>query len=210
MKLTHKPFRITCYLLVSLLLLNLLPQEAFANPGAITENAPLTQNESTSNNAIIDDSKLGKGPIHRLGEIKEKRTRNIKFFLNSDMTTTAEVHSNSVHYPLNGRWEEIDNTIIEDMSNPEMPLRNTANDMVVRLARNFSEKNKLISVKKDNHMVSITPLSGSSATAQFTDNSSTVVYKNIYPDIDFEYNVTSDMLNTPEKTNSPSKYTLHD
>lgn len=58
----------------------------------------------------------------RLAEIIERREQNVKYFFNSDLTITAEVYGHSIHYLEEGQWEDIDNSIIEDESDPEQPL----------------------------------------------------------------------------------------
>jgi len=130
----------------------------------------------------------------RIGEIESMRDRNKKYYLNSDDTVTVEVFGNSVHYKNNGRWVDIDNTIIEDEPIPELPLRNKANDFTVRFARNFSSNNALVSVRKDQYNLTIIPLDAASATAQTGSTPASVLYKNIYPEVDLEYKADSDWV----------------
>jgi len=130
----------------------------------------------------------------RIGEIESMRERNKKFFLNSDQTITVEIHGNSLHYKNNGRWKNIDNTIIEDEAVQELPLRNKANEFSVRFARNFSGNNPLVSIKKDQHTLTMIPLHAFSTTAEEGSTPSSIIYKNIYPEVDFEYTVDSDWV----------------
>lgn len=130
-------------LLVVTLLLTMLPEnlvaQDFPEHGPPAIDAQFTLKE--------------KQPRTRLGELEEKRDRSKKFFLNSDMTITAEIYPYSIHYDNNGSWEEIDNTIVADESVPELPLRNKANDFIFRLARNFTGSNKLVSVRQGQYSV---------------------------------------------------------
>lgn len=136
-------------------------------------------------------------PAHareRIGEIETKRERNKKYYLNSDETITVEVYGSSIHYKSNGRWADIDNTIVEDESAPELPLRNKANDFTVRFARNFSGNSPLVAVRKGKYTLSITPLDAAKTTSLAGQTPATVVYKDIYPNVDLEYTADSDWL----------------
>jgi len=81
--------------------MTLLPQTALAEIAPEEVQFDYTLEETSDNN---------EKEVTRLGEITGKRERNKKYFLNSDNTITAEIHTTSVHYPANNSWEEIDNT----------------------------------------------------------------------------------------------------
>lgn len=134
-------FRFISITLIIALLFTLLPQ-----PLAIHKALAAPPPAAPPEHADIPE------PVReRIGELESMRERNKKFYLNSDDTITAEIHSTSVHYKSSGRWKDIENAIIDDASVPELPLRNKANDYTVRLARNFSGSNPLVSVQKDHH-----------------------------------------------------------
>jgi len=143
---------------------------------------------------LEEESVAIKEKVIRLGEITSKRERNKKFFLNSDNTITAEIHTNSIHYPISGKWADIDNTLIEDKSVSERPLRNKSNDMDIRLAKNYKGNNMLASIKIDNYSLFISPVDAASVSSEPSTNSSGVIFKDIYPGIDFEYIVDYDQL----------------
>ncbi|MFX0549463.1 hypothetical protein ACOAKC_09000 [Hathewaya histolytica] len=46
-------------------------------------------------------------------EEEEKREKNIKHFLKEDSTYEAVVYPDAVHYKEDGKWKEIDNSLVE-------------------------------------------------------------------------------------------------
>ncbi|MFL0197564.1 hypothetical protein ACJDU8_18635 [Clostridium sp. WILCCON 0269] len=46
-----------------------------------------------------------------VGEVTEKREKNVKHFLKEDSTFEAAIYSEPVHYLSNGKWQDIDNSI---------------------------------------------------------------------------------------------------
>jgi RHS repeat-associated protein len=132
--------------------------------------------------------------VTRIGEITAKRERNKKFYLNSDATITAEIYAGSIHYQESGTWQEIDNTIIEDKSVPDLPLRNKGNDFQLRFARQFTGKNKLVSLKVQNNVVFFSPADASKSRAEAGTSAAAIIYRDVYPNIDFEYIADNDSL----------------
>lgn len=47
-------------------------------------------------------------------EITAKREKNIKYFLKEDMTQEADIYPAAVHYLSNGKWKDIDNTLLAE------------------------------------------------------------------------------------------------
>lgn len=176
---------ISCLLIIGLLF-SLLPQTAYAQSDPLVETTP----------EYIQEQNIE--PIQRqrfrVSELIEKRERDKKYFLNSDGTTTVEIHSSSIHYLDAGVWRDIDNTIILDESTPEKSLRNKANGMTVRFAPRFTGSNELVSINLAGKSMSITPAKASAAQAESGSSASAVIYRDIYPDIDFEYILGNDIV----------------
>lgn len=83
------------------------------------------------------------------GEITSQRTRNTKEFMNSDWTTTAAVYPYAVHYMKDGKWQDIDNSLVEsDDTDGQKIKENKANDFKVKFANKVNDK-KLINIKDD-------------------------------------------------------------
>ncbi len=181
--------RIISGVLIVALIFTHLPQKAFAEtPSQEPEQ------EMEAEFTLEEQPERTEVRVTRLGEIKAMRSRNAKYFLNSDNTITAEIHAESVHHLVGDKWEEIDNTLVEDESVPELPLRNKSNDMVIRLARDFTGANKLASVAIENYSVFFSPLDAELSAAESGRTSAGVIYKNIYPGVDFEYIAGNDHL----------------
>lgn len=89
-----------------------------------------------------------------IGEIKEKRERNIKHFLKEDLTFEAAIYNEAVHYYSGGQWKDIDNSIVEgkDDENNDV-LENKDSDVKVKVAKKVKSR-KLIIIKKDKYEIS--------------------------------------------------------
>ncbi|APM40669.1 hypothetical protein [Clostridium kluyveri] len=89
-----------------------------------------------------------------IGEIKEKRERNIKHFLTEDLTFEAAIYNEAVHYYSGGQWKDIDNSIVEgkDDGNNDV-LENKDSDVKVKVAKKVKSR-KLIIIKKDKYEIS--------------------------------------------------------
>lgn len=89
-----------------------------------------------------------------IGEIVEKRERNVKHFLKDDMTYEAAVYSSPVHYLENGKWEDVDNTLADDVDEDgEDILHNKKNDYKIKFAKKTKSK-KLVKIHKGNYHIS--------------------------------------------------------
>ena len=182
--LSRKSLRFISNLLIIAILFTLIPHNVSATSSQ-NQVEELAHEELTN---VSEDT------VTRLGEITAKRERNKKFYLNSDSTITAEIHSGSIHYQESGNWKDIDNTIIEDKSVPELPLRNKGNDFQLRFARQFTGKNKLVSFHIKNNVVFFSPADASRSRADSGSSEASVIYRDLYPDIDFEYIADNDAL----------------
>ncbi|QHE50865.1 DNRLRE domain-containing protein [Pontibacillus sp. HMF3514] len=144
-----------------------------------------------------------------VGEIKEKREKNVKHFLKEDLTYEAAVYKKPVHYKENGEWKDIDNSLEEVMnSNNKTVFINKQNDYKVHLANN-SNANKLVTIKKDGYEVSwslnntlnvkasvrpedqelLDGLDKNERRKTLTNLKSIVDYKGIFTNIDLSYEV---------------------
>lgn len=98
---------------------------------------------------VQKSSKTKKKDVKILGEIVEKRERNIKQFLKDDGTIEAVVYPQAVHYMEDGKWKDIDNTLHEEKEGNENVLVNGQNDFKVKFGKS-SNSNKLVTIKKKN------------------------------------------------------------
>lgn len=85
--------------------------------------AAATPDEQSSPNAAESsaaDSAYTVAPAeeaYAVSEITSMRGMNEKRFLMSDKSTMAVVYSQPVHYQNNGKWEDIDNTLVYESAN---------------------------------------------------------------------------------------------
>lgn len=87
-------------------------------------------------------------------EVVEKREESIKHFLKDDNTYEAVVYPSPVHYKVNGKWEDIDNTLEQTKDeNGNDILENKKNDYKVKIAKK-SNSERLIHIKKDKYELS--------------------------------------------------------
>lgn len=92
-----------------------------------------------------------KGKI--IGEDKEKRERNVKHFIKDNLTFEAAIYNEPVHYLKNGKWEDINNSLIEGIDDDSSPvLENMDNDVKVKFAKNAKAK-RMVVVKKEKYEV---------------------------------------------------------
>lgn len=158
-----------------------------------------------------------------LGEATEKREKNIKHFLNEDMSFTAAIYPTAVHYLENGKWQDIDNSLKDGVDESSLPvLENSKNSYKVKIAKN-SNARKLVSISKDKYEISWNLMGGDKSKTvvvlpedtsspeksalKLKNLQSTVRFSEILPGIDVEYVVmpeeVKENLILKEKGNVP-------
>ena len=201
-----KFFKPVSMFLVIAILLTSLPFQAFA--------------DEKSTSAPVQPPQQNSEPIQAnpnsqiIGEIKEKRESNIKYFLKDDLTYEAAIYQEPVHYMANGKWEDIDNTLIakKDENNNDI-YENKSNSYKVKIAKTTSS-NKLVTVQKDKYELSwniksikdasvklanpntsnLKALSKNDSIKTLTKLSSTVQYSGIQDNVDLEYVLNSSVV----------------
>lgn len=140
-------------------------------------------------------------------ELIDKRKRREKHFLQEDGTIIAKIYSEDVHYLDNGKYEEIDNTLIEEKEY----YTNRKNSYKVRFSKQTQKK--LMKLENSNHYLDIkleqektVSLIKEMKSNNFMDK---VKYKNILDNIDLEYKVlpnkVKESIIIKEKINIPSR-----
>lgn len=120
-------------------------------------------------------------------ELINKRKKNEKHYLNEDGTIVAEIYDNDIHYLKDGKYEEIDNTLVKDKN----CYINISNDYKVY----FSEDNEKFLMKienKNNYLIFNLNNSLVSKAKRKSEKSklfSSVIYKNILNHIDIQYDI---------------------
>ena len=120
-----------------ILSLTLFLQTAFAADLDFSEklsDVPAQMEQEVSDNISLlqESSEMSK----ILCEDETKREHNTKYFLCEDGSMVASIYDDSVHYMDNGKWEDIDNTLVEAKTKNGQPVYiNKANDMRVELPK---------------------------------------------------------------------------
>lgn len=113
---------IACFLLVTILT-TFMPMQVLAQGINSKTNKISTEDKNEKENT----SSIRK----ILGEVEEKRESNVKHFLKENGTYEAVVYSQPVHYLEDGKWKDIDNTLIE---NGDI-IANSQNDLMIKLSK---------------------------------------------------------------------------
>jgi len=102
-----------------------------------------TAKVSAIDEVAVSTEETVKTPETLVGEITDKREVNIKTFLTSDFRYQAYIYPNAVHYRTNGKFEDIDNRLIESKDDSSL-LENTANAFKIKFSKN-TNASKIIS-----------------------------------------------------------------
>lgn len=143
-------------------------------------------------------------------ELVEKRKEREKHFLQEDGTIVATIYDRNVHYLKDGKYEDIDNSLIED------------GDFYINKSNAYSikfknkDKNDLIKMEVDNHFLDIkfnNMISSSEKSRDLSIDKSTAIYKNIINNVDLEYRVlptkVKESIIIKDKENIPKELTFH-
>ena len=128
-----------------------------ANPVIAAEVQELTT-ENTAEKAESDnitqedtESESSESESQIIGEDESRRTADTKHFIMSDGSRKAVVYGNAVHYEKDGKWNEIDNTLIYD--NEKNEYKNNRNSFKATFKENFGEEN-LFSLENKGYTIS--------------------------------------------------------
>lgn len=117
-------------------------------------------------------------------ELKNLRREREKHFLQENGEIIAMVYNDNIHFKKNGKYEEIDNTIIK---NNEY-YTNTSNEYKVYFKENSS--NELMKIEEDNHYLEINLLDSNDVPIKKEEKiNDSVKYENILNGVDLEYKV---------------------
>ncbi len=126
-------------------------------------------------------------------ELIDKRKPREKHFLREDGTILAEVYDTDIHYLKDGKYEEIDNTLVSENG----VLRNKSNNYRVEFKENFKES--LIKMTKDEHYIDFKVRESNIGNLKVGKRKllkqiKNTTYNNITDDITVEYQTLSDKV----------------
>ncbi|MDO6355966.1 DNRLRE domain-containing protein [Caloramator sp. CAR-1] len=200
----HQLKRRISFILIFTLILSFINIKVFAdifNSSFAVEDAPKVKEIPKKEAKIIK-------------EVEEKREKNIKHFLKDDFTYEAAIYPTAVHYLKDGKWKDIDNSLIQakDEDNLDI-LENKENSYKIKIAKNTNSE-KLVRIQKDNYEISWnieSPLKSTALIENIDSNyinslsnnekfkflpnvKSTVSFKEVLPNVDLKYDILPEEL----------------
>lgn len=143
----NKYMKVISYILAVTILSTILPynlRPTYAEP----INESYTRVSSDTSAGVNDTEST---PV---GEDIEKRGKFVKHFLKENNTYEAVVYPEAVHYLEDGKWKDIDNTLIDTKDEKSNNvLENKDNSYKVNIAKSADSK-QLIKIKSDKHELS--------------------------------------------------------
>ena len=140
-------------------------------------------------------------------EDKHKRTQNMTTYVNNDGTKTVEYSVKQKYYRLGSEWKEIDNSIKfngeieidrdlwETLTNQKAKKTAPTSFSTKTGEATIELKNAVdgIGISLNNKTYKMLPMKASSTTPMLVDNNS-VLYKNVWKNVDLEYTPKSELL----------------
>jgi hypothetical protein len=132
-------FRLLSLTLIISMLVSIFPMEVFAS---VTDNPKVDDQMGVQSTPKKPEAQI-------VGEIIEKRERDVKYFFKDDNSYEAAIYPFPVHYMNNGKWEDIDNTLNGNKDDQGNDIyENMSNEYKVQFRKSPSS-DKLVTLKKD-------------------------------------------------------------
>ncbi len=213
--------------MIVMFVLSTVPQAAYAQKAE--RDIPSQQNlqvQAANSAPVVNYVETGEVPVSVLSEQPtepsilaedtRKRTEFSKEFIRSDSSHLMVLYPEAVHYEKNGKWEDVDNTLVSrtDKDGNEI-LQNTASSVDIRLPVDFKPGGAPVSISKNgytlgfilegayNTVKSAVKAADKSRFASVSDDhkktiptklESSVQYSDVLPNIDIEYSVQPEQL----------------
>ena len=134
-KKTKTTCKIISIFLVALLVLQILPMELIAK--AYTEFMAMKNMPRENVTTLVDDKDFSTEILY---EVEEKRDEFTKVYKKKDGSYTALFSSEPLHFMQDGKWTDIDNTLISSFKDGETIFTNTNNEIDVLFPEVLSEE----------------------------------------------------------------------
>lgn len=219
-----KRFKTACKVisvfLTVLLVLQIAPMQIIAD--AYTEAMAIKNMPRETVTTFADDEDFSAEILY---EVEEKRDEYTKVYKKNDGSYTAMVSSEPLHFMQDGKWTDIDNTLVSSVENGQNIFTNTNNVIDVLFPEVLSE-NTGIEIKSDEHSLSFTLQDIDSSSVEIAENntvtvdtsnsvnqqiaeelktqSDLAVYENIMDGTDVEYSISSNKIKENIIINEPS------
>ena len=183
-KKTKTTCKIISIFLVALLVLQILPMELIAK--AYTEFMAMKNMPRENVTTLVDDKDFSTEILY---EVEEKRDEFTKVYKKKDGSYTAMLSSEPLHFMQDGKWTDIDNTLISSFKDGESIFTNTNNEIDVLFPEVLSEEMG-IEIKNNEHSLSFKLQNIDASSVEITEND------DIFIDIgnsDIEQQITNDL-----------------
>jgi hypothetical protein len=143
-KIMKKIQKYSSIILIITMLMTIMPGRVLAN--VMTEEMPpaLVNQGNTEINERL--------PGVIVHEVEEKREKYVKHFFKDYISYEAAMYPVPVHYMSNGKWKEIDNSLVEQEEGDDDSgtIQNKENSFKIKFSKKSSSK-KLVQIQKDKY-----------------------------------------------------------
>lgn len=195
--------------LTVLMVLQIAPMQLIAN--AYTE-AMAIKNMPRENVTTFSNDEDFSAEI--LYEVEEKRDEFTKVYKKNDGSYTAMVSSEPLHFIQDGKWTDIDNTLVNSVEDGKSVFKNT-NSMFDIMFPDVLSENSGIEIKNDEYSLSFSLQNIETSQVEITENtnnyadtnennqqikeqlktqSDSALYENVMPETDIEYSISSNRI----------------
>lgn len=195
-------FHLTSIFLALLFILQTIPLNLLAEK--LRENDASTAETATNRDDEAKTETSENTEPYVLNELKDRREPNKKTFRMSDGSFQEAIYPYDVHYEdENGALIDIDNTLLNGVSDNEDVLVNQANASTVRFFKK-SSSGKFYTLENDKNKVTVSIDGAEKVDATFTNTADSsesplaltnlagrVCYAEIFPNVDLEYTLIS-------------------
>ena len=203
--------------LTVLMVLQIAPMQLIAN--AYTEAMAIKNMTQEDITTFSNDEDFSAEILY---EVEEKRDEFTKVYKKNDGSYTAMVSSEPLHFIQDGKWTDIDNTLVNSVENGKSVLKNTNSMFNIMFPEVLSQDSE-IEIKNDEYSLSFSPQNIQTSQVEITENTSnfgdennqqikeqlktqsnSALYENVMPETDIEYSVSSNKIKENIIINQPS------
>ena len=124
-------------------------------------------------------------------ELIEKRKPREKHFLQEDGTIIAKIYNDDIHFLKNGKYEEIDNTLVEDSEF----YRNKNNNFIVKFPKDTTKK--IFKLEKNGNYMEFNICNNNNISKKLRINpliKNLIEFKNLMNNIDLDYKILNNKI----------------
>ena len=201
--------KVVSVFLTVLMVLQIAPMQLIAN--AYTEAMAIKNMPQEDVTTFSNDEDFSADILY---EVEEKRDEFTKVYKKNDGSYTAMVSSEPLHFIQNGKWTDIDNTLVNSVENGESVFKNTNSMFDVMFPELLSQDSK-IEIKNDEYSLAFSLQDIQTSQVEITENtnnsddanennqqikeqlktqSDSALYEDIMPETDIEYSISSNKI----------------